>query len=203
MAIAKMTLIGFYSYMENIGQPLFEFLDVPDGIDKETLINTILMRGGEFEPVYMNPEFIRQAVKSFSIKHKKTFEKWIETLSVEYNPIENYDRYEEYTDTNHSDVSTGTHSSTSSNSTNEGKTSAYDSNEYQPHDFSTNINSASDIADSNTIGDNTTTHTAHIHGNIGVTTSAQMQKEVLNLYLWNIYEHIADLFIEEYCIMIY
>lgn len=46
-------------------------------------------------------------------------------------------------------------------------------------------------------------HSAHLFGNVGVTTSQQMLREELSVVEWNLYEHIADLFIEEFCILIY
>lgn len=49
----------------------------------------------------------------------------------------------------------------------------------------------------------TRTRTAKIHGNIGVTTSQQMLESELKIAQWNLYEHIADAFISDYCIPIY
>lgn len=117
--------------------------------------------------------------------------------------------------------------------TDETSVSAYDSSSYQPkekttHDLGTvehttgaNIsntttgrdttnNSGTDstyhsgtLAD--TTGSETTsaTHKAHIYGNIGVTTSTQMLEDYLRVERWNIYEQIADIFVDEFCIQIY
>ncbi len=49
----------------------------------------------------------------------------------------------------------------------------------------------------------TNTHEARLYGNIGVTTSQQMLKSELDIAEWNMYEHIADLFASEFCIMVY
>ena len=46
-------------------------------------------------------------------------------------------------------------------------------------------------------------HEARLFGNIGVTTSQQMLKDELDIATWNLYEHISDIFIEEFCILIY
>ena len=43
----------------------------------------------------------------------------------------------------------------------------------------------------------------HIHGNIGVTTSQQMLESELNLQYWNLYNKISNLFMKEFCIMVY
>ena len=42
-----------------------------------------------------------------------------------------------------------------------------------------------------------------LSGNIGVTTSQQMLQSELDIARWNLYEHIADLFCSEFCIMVY
>ena len=51
--------------------------------------------------------------------------------------------------------------------------------------------------------DYTNTHKARLFGNIGVTTSQQMLQSEFDIARWNMYEHIADLFASEFCIMVY
>lgn len=46
-------------------------------------------------------------------------------------------------------------------------------------------------------------HEARLFGNIGVTTSQQMLKDELDIATWNLYDHISDIFIEEFCILVY
>lgn len=117
--------------------------------------------------------------------------------------------------------------------TDETQVSAYDSSSYQPkekttHDMGTiehntstsssSLTSGSDkttndgtdnVSHSGTLADTTgsettsATHKAHIYGNIGVTTSTQMLEDYLRVERWNIYEQIADIFVDEFCIQIY
>ena len=61
---AKMTLIGLYNYLydENLDDPdvLFSGLTVPaDTYDLDLLKATILLRGGGFEVMYPDPDFLR------------------------------------------------------------------------------------------------------------------------------------------------
>lgn len=49
MSSAKVTLIGMNTYFQNANSDLFEFLSVPEGLDKDKLTNNILLEGGEFE----------------------------------------------------------------------------------------------------------------------------------------------------------
>lgn len=46
-------------------------------------------------------------------------------------------------------------------------------------------------------------HGGRIHGNIGVTTSQQMLQSELDIARWNIIQQITDLFVTEFCIMVY
>lgn len=101
MAESKLTLIGLYNYDDT----LFDSLSLPSGIDKTLAINCILHDGGEFEVVYSDIEFLKSMIGVVSSKWNRTFSKWYEALQLEYNPIYNFDRFEEWTD---SGTDTGT-----------------------------------------------------------------------------------------------
>lgn len=207
MSLSKITLIGFNNYYEH----LWDELTLPSGINKELLINNILMRGGEFEVLYSDPEFMMHAIGVWSNKWRRTFDKWLSALSEEYNPLHNYDRHEVYTDNrniNRTENATGIDNSTSSGSGNtENKVSAYDVSTYQPHDkadtSSTGSNSSSSVTNASGKTSDVLKHDAHLYGNIGVTTSQQMLRDELDIDTWNIYEHITDLFLNEFAIYIY
>ena len=98
MSSAKITLIGCENYFQNINQSLFDNLRIPETLDKETLTDNILLRGGEFEIQYGDPDFLRFAIGSWSNKWMPTMERWTRVLAIEYNPLENYDRIEDWTD---------------------------------------------------------------------------------------------------------
>ena len=65
--------------------------------DKDVLLNTIIVRGAQFEPLYSNPEFFLQMSDSWWMAHRRTFEKWFDAFDIVYAPLENYDRHEERT----------------------------------------------------------------------------------------------------------
>ena len=240
MSLAKLTINSLLNYSNDT---LFDNLTLPDGIDKDLLIDNIVMEGGEFELVYANLDFMKSAIGVWSAKHYRTFEKWLNALNVEYNPLENYDRIEEWED-NHSGSRNGntttnenrngytTTSNTSNNSgtitnnqsnTTTNSVSAYDStnlvNESESVDGGKSSSSSNgNTSSSNSTNDNTTsyssvitndsdtykdTKTGRAHGNIGVTTSQQMLESELDIAKWNIYKHITDLFLQEFCIMVY
>ena len=233
--MAKITLIGMY----NFDNTLFDGLELPEGINKEEFVMSLLMRDGEFEVLYPDLTFLKGAIAIWSKKWRHTFEKWLIGQNADWNPIENYDRYEEYDDTHSKNTSTtksetGSESSSQSsvghssgsdsavnNGTNEALKSAYDSAGYSADaktvadSSQTTTTSASTDATGSTTGshkiDGTVSdvetgnlkHTAHIHGNIGVTTSAAMLKEFYQISEWNLYDHMADLFKTELLIPIY
>lgn len=207
MSSAKITLVGMNTYFKNAGSDLFEFLDLPEGLTKQTLVDNILLQGSEFEVLYSDPVAFKNYIGIWSAREAATFQRWVDALSIEYAPLENYDRHENWTDTLDSDGTsrtTGT-SDTTNNGSVQTDVSAYDSTTYQPKEKVT----TSDTVDNDTTENNTSTldntgvHAGRIHGNIGVTTSQQMLESELELGYWNIYSRITDMFLKEFCIMIY
>lgn len=195
MSKAKLTLIGLSSYAKAHNSDIFELLTLPDGIDKETLTDNIILRSAEFEVIYSDPEYMRLAIGVWAKKSYRTFEKWVKALSIDYNPLENYDRIEDWTDTGESSGN----SIGQNNNTIEDKKSAFDSNIYENSALNTN----NSHTDSNYNNNNSNVHVGRLHGNIGVTTSQQMLEAELNISKWNLYDQITDLFINEFCLLVY
>ena len=136
MSSAKLTLIGMNTFFANAGDDLFKGLTLPEGLAKNTLTNNILLQGGEFEVLYSDPFFLQSAISIWADREQATFERWVNALAIEYAPLENYDRHENWTDTLDSD---GTSRTTGTNDTSTSGTvttdvSAYDSSTYQPKD---------------------------------------------------------------------
>ena len=201
MSSAKLTLIGFYDWYNQIGEDFFQNLSVPDNLDRTTLIAHILQKGGEFETLYANPDMLMTMMSVWSKSWFHTIEKWIETMSTEYKPLENYDRYEDWDDTGKGHAIDSSSGSSSANGYD--NVSAYNSSVMQP-DTSNSANSSTS-ADSTSDSRTENTHTGHIHGNIGVTTSAQMVTGEMEMRLtWgNLYDHVADLFLHDFVIPLY
>ena len=186
-------MIDLNIYLESVGTNLFSMMELPEGIDKDVLTNNILLRGGEFEVLYSDPEFMQKSIYVWSKKWYRTFDKWAKALAIEYNPIDNYDRHEEWNDNrdktgsdNHDvtinssasqsgsgNYSESAHDKTTDNDTQEIKVSAYDSTSYQPKEKTTtdhtqNIDHSVSGNNSNNLSqtDHTTnsgTHTGNEH----------------------------------------
>lgn len=238
MAQAKITLIGIENFL-NPDRSVFDKMNLPAGIDKETLVGSILLRCQEFELLYSDPDFLIDAVNIWSRKNYWTFDKWVKAINIKYDPLYNYDRSEEWTDTHEGDYSksgsgsssgttsdssdftrtdnlastndvTVTHSETAFNESNyvgttQDVTDQDTSNTGTVRDAGSSSGSYSNSDSNNESGDDSfeNKHKGRMYGNIGVTTSQQMLQSELDIARWNMYEHIADLFASEFCIMVY
>lgn len=232
---SKITLTGMY----NFDNSLFDKLVLPAGIDKTLVVNRILNKSEEFELVYSDFDYLKDRIGIWGEIWERTFTKWYEALQLEYNPLDNYDRHEIYTDTHNKEYkdesnnsysdgskeqsgstsNTVTGSSTSSST--EQKVSAYDETDYSDKQKETAGATTNQIgngaasgevtrnaaggANSNESGNSkeVVKHEAHLYGNIGITTSVQMLREQLDIVTFNLYEHISDIFIDEFCILVY
>lgn len=77
----------------------FDAFYYPDDSTRNEFLNYFLLEYGEFTPIYQYPQFLLDHIKAVSASLKYTIDKLYATLSLEYNPIENYDRAENWTDT--------------------------------------------------------------------------------------------------------
>lgn len=98
MSTCKTTLIGMSAWFEDQGSDLFGLLQLPEGLNKDILVNDIIYRAGEFEVLYNNPDYVRFSLGAFSLKWQDTWAHWLAALTEDYDPLENYNRHEEYTD---------------------------------------------------------------------------------------------------------
>ena len=207
MASAKMTLIGMNIFMLNMNDDLFKNLTLPEGLDKQTLTDNILLRGGEFEVLYSNPTAMQSLIGIWSNREQSTFVRWADALAIEYAPLENYDRFEHWTDETEGTGSSESSGSvnTESEDTSELTKSAYDQSAYSPYEKTINDGTvgttSSDLTDTSMSNDSE--HNGRIHGNIGVTTSQQMLTAELELGYWNVYQKITELFLQEFTIPVY
>ena len=102
MSLAKITMTGQEIWLKHKnGSSLFDLFILPEDIDRDTCIDNIMLECGELETLYSEPEFMRAAIGVWSKKHYWTFDKWAKAIKIEYSPLENYDRFEDWWD--HSD----------------------------------------------------------------------------------------------------
>lgn len=202
MSSATLTLIGLNNFLDTRNIDLFEKLSFPDGIDKETAIQNILLMCDEKELLYPNPDFMIEAIGLWSKKWNRTFTKWINALNIEYNPLENYDRQESWSDSTSSSESNSASASDSSYGSNSmlNDVSAFNSDYLRNDSASKNDarNNASSSSKANNLKAELSKHEGRIHGNIGVTTSQQMLQAEIDIDRFNIYDEIAIIFMREF-----
>lgn len=167
-----LTLTQLYNLGLTQNVDIFSGLTLPEGspLDKETLVNTIMIKCGLNIPMYADPFVMRSAVNIWSAKNQYTFNHIAKIYDAEYSPIENTDRYDSVTvernrsldddtqltnrkvedlDTTSSTTTgnTNTHTGSDTNTTEE-TTSAFNSSAYEP-----NTKAVSETAFGSTITD--------------------------------------------------
>lgn len=219
MATAKLTLIGLYKYGQLQNIDIFSGITVPAGLNKLKLTNTILMNGAEFEVLYPDITYFQFLSGIWSDKWQHTMERWIRALTTDYNPLENYDRMEDWVDAASSKDKSNRNDSAMNwsagykdyGSTETHDVAPFDSSTYSPQDQNTNTGGGVDETGNQTLSSGTSdsettdnsVHTGRMHGNIGTVTSQQMLREELEVAKFNVYNEIADLFLQEFCVYTY
>lgn len=97
--------LGLYRWDETI----FDLMEIPTALNKPTLIDNLLAETAELEVLYPNPVVFKNLVGVWSHKQIDIWNRLYATTQYEYNPIENYNRYETGSD---SGAGTTTHSGT-------------------------------------------------------------------------------------------
>ena len=186
-----LTILGFYNYDPDI----FEDMQLPEDITRETVINSILLECGELELIYPSFNLMKLAIKEWSRREQSTWVKLQDTVTVEYNPLWNVDATIEEVgslDRDRSGSGSGSGSDThsvkgynESNWSNSDKVERSDSNSWSDTD--------------STEDTRTTTRT----GNIGVTSSQQLIQQERDVAAFNVYDYIVDSFKKRFCVLVY
>lgn len=192
----RMTLYGMYQY----DPTLFDGVILPEGMDKTLMINQIIRQSGDLFPYYQVPPQVKTAITEWFTRRKDNFAKLWQGFTAEYNPIENYDRQEDSTET--PNITHTLSNSGQDASTNEADVQGYNGTDYVPNSRTKSSGTSSTNGTDTESG--TRTYTSRIHGNIGVTTSAQMLEGELNLRRsLDIYALIAEEFENDNLIQVY
>lgn len=158
----------------------------------------------DYENSANNTNAVKQAstyILLYAKSHKYEYDKLVDTLSLEYNPIENYSMTEKSKDTRTPDI-TQTNKGKNTNtvgvdtSITTGKTTFDKSIDFINDTKTTNTGTNTGTQDINatvtTAGNETTEHELTRSGNIGVTTSQQMIESERKLAMFS----VVDLFIK-------
>lgn len=200
---SKISIMGLYyaNYhlfdgLPNIKEALEDYAEetgynVIEGavLSNDDLINEIITECADLEIMYPDPHVMERLIRQWATSALPSWKRLYLTTIMEFNPVENYDRYEEYHDESEGAVEV-------KNSETENFVSGFNSSNYEPSGKST--------AKGKTVNDASADRTGHLHGNIGVTTNTQMLKEAQNFYTgFNINKHIVESFKDRFCLLIY
>lgn len=122
---ARMTLIGMENALnlQTVSKSLSDSWTIPsaNAFDGDTLLSTIIMKGGQFEPLWTNPDFYYMMTTQWWKKWYPTFEKWATVLEKEYEPLWDRNGFEDILD--HEETS-GTLDTSTTGSTTDNETTA-------------------------------------------------------------------------------
>lgn len=226
---SKLSILGLYNYRPDI----FDDFALPEDLDSDQAIDTILMECAELGLTYGDPDIMKQMIGTWSANKLPAWSRILDALVEEYNPLHNYDRHETWSGGgSHNNSTSGTNSGQSSstdNTTTSGQASASGTNTESVAGFNqasglatsgkteqstsstssgtnqqTNSSSNSGTTSGTDTGTYTDSKTGHTYGNIGVTTSAQMLQGEIDVRTANdMYEIICRSFKNQFCIQIY
>ena len=220
---ATLSILGLYQHSPDV----FDLFKLPDGVSLDSVRDNILMELAELELLYPSSTFMKTAIGIWSNKQLPVWEKLYATTNLEYNPIHNYDRTEEWSEEEtgnrnesrtQSQESSGESSGTVQNSgedTVKSDVSAFNETSYTPKELQTTTlgteNTSSGRAKQSTdITDDTdesnsrnNKKTGRAYGNIGVTTTQQMIEAERSVVKFNIVDYIVEDFKQRFCLLIY
>lgn len=175
-----LSVMGLYQY----DQSLFDTLQLPEELDRDTLIGNILLECAELEAFISDPEVLKEAIGYWSKKNLDNWQHIYEVMVKEYDPLWNKDGT--YTETEIRNLA--------SSGTSTGSVSAFNTSGFQNQ-------SRQDASGTDT---GSITRTRRETGNIGVTTSQEMLEAEVNLRReFNIYDFITEDFKSRFCLMVY
>ena len=188
---------------------LFNDIILPEGIDHDTVVNTILSESALNTPMYPEHDLLKMMINNFFRKYYNNFDRYNKALQEEYTPNENYHKTDEKRindNLNKVQNLDGKQVNTlNENANNENFKMAFDANDYKRTDRSTSNTSNNDTYKQN---DKTTTDSnrngtiiTNSHGLTGVYSNQRLVEDEVKLRSkYNVYNYISDLFYEEFMI---
>lgn len=128
MANYMITIIGAQKWNPN----LWSNFVLPDGMDKDNVVNNILFECAELPLIYSDPDFLEEIIGIWSRARLNVWEKYYRTITSDYSFDGKINRYVEWTDT----------ATNTSNGTNTEQVQGFDSNSFVDRSKNSANNSA-------------------------------------------------------------
>ena len=171
----------------------FEDADVDERLDKNEIKMAILHRCGTLLPVYTDTRMFKIFSDSFFKQRKEIIKKLVDTVELEYNPID-------VTNQNKSE----TEGTIERGTTQETQVSAYDSDAYTPKEKKVDGGTDKDTSKVENNGTNNTVEEVKtkVSGNIGITTTQKLIMDERKVARFDIYKWIAIEFEQNFFICV-
>ena len=91
---ATVSLLG----LKRLNEGILGELVVPEGVDIELVKDNLLAETAELEVIYPDAVFMQAMIGRWSAKELPVWDRLYKTTLLEYNPIENYERQEKWTE---------------------------------------------------------------------------------------------------------
>ena len=184
MVRSNISVLGLY----NFDNGLVELMECPDEIDKDDLVQNIVLECAELETIYPDYDFLRSAIGIWSRSRILTWNRLAMVLTTPYDPFVNIKRDEHRTITQTRDLAT----------------SGDQSNKVNAYNSGTGTEATSTHADGTDTGTITTDELLHIEGDSAITDAQDvMKKEVEVRELYDIYKYIIMDFKRRFCLLVY
>lgn len=188
---------------------LFNDIVLPEGIDHDTVVNTILSESALNTPMYPEHDLFKMMIQNFFRKYYNNFDRYNRAMNEEYTPNENYRK----TDEKKINDTTNRHDFLNGHQTDyyedheirEDSRMAFDANDWKKTDsfedkqFNQEEHKQFDNKDIKTNRDGTINTVSH--GLTGVYSNQKLVEEEVKLRSkYNVYKYISDLFYDEFMI---
>lgn len=155
---------------------LFDGLQLPDVLDKDTFVTELVAETAELEVIYPDPEIMRQLIENWSASRIHTWNKLATVLYEDYDPFINIKRDEVRTIESSGEAETGV--------------SAWNEKSYTNRDKNT--------------GSSFVRETFHVEGDSAITDAQDVARKEVDLRLKaDLYKIILNDFKNRFCLLVY
>lgn len=179
-----LSILGLYRFDNTI----FDNMQLPDVIDKDTLVNNILLECAELEVLYPDSDIMKLAITNWSAKRLQAWERIAVVMYEVYDPFINIKRDEVRTITQERDLR-----------------GRGDTDEYvNAYETTTQQLRGSNRAITSDTGTITTTEHFHVEGDSAITDAQDVaEKEFKIRDEINLYNYIINDFKNRFCLLVY
>lgn len=195
--------------MELYHNDLFDDIRLPNDIDHDTVVNTIMLESCLNEPIYPEHDLFKAMIKNFFNRYYDNFDKFNKAMNTDYTPNENFVKYDDKNvndDTNQKTVLDGHQVNTlDDHEVREDYKMAFDANDWRRTDRIDdrfyNMDDYKQYDKTDVLKNRKIGTTAKSHGLTGVYTNQRLLEEEIKLrQKYNVYDYISHLFYDEFMI---